>query len=107
MTILRLGAKRLTKFPASFGTLVFEERIDARKLGDVIRDALADIKHGITPMLRSKVGSALAPPTPPTAASTFSAQADTQRASAGADKTGCMPSINRRLPVRLAPEEVA
>ncbi|TAJ86541.1 peptidoglycan-binding protein [Reyranella sp.] len=65
MTILRFGVKGLTKFPASFGTLVFEERIDAKELGDVIRDALTDIKRGITPMLRGG-GSAPTPPAPPT-----------------------------------------
>lgn len=64
MTILRLGAKGLTKFPASFGTLVFEERIDAKELGEVIREALTDIKRGITPMLRGG-GPAPKPPTPP------------------------------------------
>ena len=63
MSILRLGAKNLTKFPASFGTLPFDEKIDAKELGDVIREALADIKRGITPMLRGG-GPAPTPPKP-------------------------------------------
>ncbi|MBN9535417.1 MAG: hypothetical protein IKE60_31235 [Reyranella sp.] len=63
MSILRLGAKNLTKFPASFGTLPFDEKIDPKELGDVIREALTDIKRGITPMLRGG-GPAPTPPKP-------------------------------------------
>lgn len=64
MSILRLGAKGLTKFPVSFGTMPFDEKIDAKELGDVIREALTDIKRGITPMLRGGGGPAPGPPKP-------------------------------------------
>jgi peptidoglycan hydrolase-like protein with peptidoglycan-binding domain len=62
ISIIRLGVKGLGTFPPSFGTLPFEERIDAGELGDVLRNALLDIKRGITPMLRA--GPAPAPKRP-------------------------------------------